>query len=48
MESAGERGQVVLTDIPHVERIQRELYELSEDDESRRRRHPRDEDDTRA
>ena len=48
VESAGERGQVVLTDIPHVERIQRELYELSEDDGSRRRRHQRDEDDTRA
>ena len=48
VESAGERGQVVLTDIPRVERIQRELYELTEDDETRRRRHPRDEDDTRA
>lgn len=46
VESAGERGQVILTDIPHVERIQRELYELSEDDESRRRRPHRDEGDT--
>lgn len=32
IESAGERGQVVLTDIPHVERIQSELYELVEAD----------------
>ena len=50
VESAGERGQVVLTDIPHVERIQRELYELSEDDDTRRRHPDRfagDEDDTR-
>ena len=32
IESAGERGQVVLTDIPHVERIQSQLYELVEQD----------------
>ena len=32
VESAGERGQVTLTDIPHVERIQRRLYELVEAD----------------
>ena len=32
IESAGERGQVVLTDIPHVERIQSQLYELVEAD----------------
>ncbi len=32
IESAGERGQVVLTDIPHVEKIQSELYELVEAD----------------
>ncbi len=31
VESAGERGQLVLTDIPKVERVQRTLYELSED-----------------
>jgi uncharacterized membrane protein YdbT with pleckstrin-like domain len=28
VESAGERGQVVLKDIPHVEDVQRDLYEL--------------------
>lgn len=38
VESAGERGQVMLTGIPHVERIQRELYTLSEDDDAYRRR----------
>jgi uncharacterized membrane protein YdbT with pleckstrin-like domain len=32
IESAGERGQVVLVDIPHVERIQSQLYELVEAD----------------
>ncbi|MFN2537780.1 MAG: PH domain-containing protein [Mycobacteriales bacterium] len=28
VESAGERGQVTLTDIPHVERVQRVVYDL--------------------
>jgi uncharacterized membrane protein YdbT with pleckstrin-like domain len=32
IESAGERGQTVLTDIPHVERVQTTLYELAEAD----------------
>jgi uncharacterized membrane protein YdbT with pleckstrin-like domain len=32
IESAGERGQVVLENIPHVERIQSQLYELVEAD----------------
>jgi uncharacterized membrane protein YdbT with pleckstrin-like domain len=32
IESAGERGQVVLTDIPHVEKVQSQLYELVEAD----------------
>jgi uncharacterized membrane protein YdbT with pleckstrin-like domain len=32
IESAGERGQVVLADIPHVERVQSQLYELVEAD----------------
>jgi uncharacterized membrane protein YdbT with pleckstrin-like domain len=36
VESAGERGQVTLTDIPRVEQIQRRLYELVEADENRR------------
>lgn len=30
IESAGERGQVVLDEIPHVERVQTQLYELTE------------------
>lgn len=30
VESAGERGQVVLSDIPHVETVHRTLYELTE------------------
>lgn len=32
IESAGERGQVVLTDIPRVEKVQSQLYELVEAD----------------
>jgi uncharacterized membrane protein YdbT with pleckstrin-like domain len=32
IESAGERGQVVLDDIPRVEKIQSHLYELVEAD----------------
>lgn len=36
VESAGERGQVTLSDIPHVEDVQRELYRLVELHESRR------------
>lgn len=31
VESGGERGQVVLRNIPRVERMQRELYKLMED-----------------
>jgi uncharacterized membrane protein YdbT with pleckstrin-like domain len=30
VESAGERGQVQLTEVPHVEQVQRTLYELAE------------------
>jgi len=30
IESAGERGQVVLDDIPQVEKVQSQLYELTE------------------
>lgn len=30
VESAGERGQVVLSDIPHVENVHRTLYELTQ------------------
>jgi uncharacterized membrane protein YdbT with pleckstrin-like domain len=35
IESAGERGQVVLTDIPQVEKVQSVLYELVEDDRAK-------------
>ena len=35
IESAGERGQVTLNDIPHVERSQSVLYELVEADRQR-------------
>jgi uncharacterized membrane protein YdbT with pleckstrin-like domain len=42
VESAGEHGQVTLTDIPHVEDVQRELYALVEGDAARRRREIRD------
>jgi hypothetical protein len=38
VESAGERGQLTLTDIPKVELVQRTLYRLS--DEQRGRRGP--------
>src|SRR5450759_3194293 len=37
VESAGERGQVTLTDVPQVEDVQRELYRLLEADDARRR-----------
>jgi uncharacterized membrane protein YdbT with pleckstrin-like domain len=35
VESAGERGQVVLGDVPHVESVQRTLYQLVEDETQR-------------
>ena len=37
VESAGERGQVTLADIPRPEVVQRELYRLIEADDKRRR-----------
>ena len=37
IESAGERGQVELEDVPHVETVQRTIYRLVEDDDERRR-----------
>jgi uncharacterized membrane protein YdbT with pleckstrin-like domain len=40
VESAGERGQLVLRDVPHVEEVQRDVYRLAEADEERRRREP--------
>lgn len=35
VESAGERGQIVLKEIPHVEHVQNELYRLIEDEQQR-------------
>ena len=35
VESAGEHGQVVLTEIPHVERVQSLLFQLVEDERDR-------------
>jgi uncharacterized membrane protein YdbT with pleckstrin-like domain len=37
VESAGERGQLVLRDVPRVEEVQRDVYRLAEEDEQRRR-----------
>ena len=46
VESAGERGQLVLRDVPRVEEVQRDVYRLAEADEDRRRDdHGRDADD---
>lgn len=36
VESAGERGQIELTDVPHVEHVQREIYRMVEAHSSRR------------
>jgi uncharacterized membrane protein YdbT with pleckstrin-like domain len=35
VESAGEHGQIVLRDIPHVEQVQATLYQLVEDEQHR-------------
>lgn len=35
VESAGEHGQIVLTEIPHVERVSAELFQLVEDERLR-------------
>lgn len=40
VESAGERGQVTLSDIPHVEDVQRQIYTLIDADDARRRQSP--------
>jgi len=37
VESAGERGQVTLSEVPRVERVQRELYDLVERTDERLR-----------
>jgi uncharacterized membrane protein YdbT with pleckstrin-like domain len=45
VESAGERGQLVWTDVPQVESIQRELYRLV-DEHAQRHGYRRDDDGT--
>ena len=47
VESAGERGQLVLRDVPHVEEVQRDVYRLAEADEERRRGGREDREDGR-
>jgi uncharacterized membrane protein YdbT with pleckstrin-like domain len=37
IESAGDRGQVLLHDVPHVESVQRDIYRLVEDEAQRLR-----------
>jgi membrane protein YdbS with pleckstrin-like domain len=41
VESAGEHGQIVLTEIPHVERVQATLYQLVEEEQRRLEREQR-------
>jgi uncharacterized membrane protein YdbT with pleckstrin-like domain len=45
VESAGERGPIVLRDVPQVESVQATLYELIEEDDLRRARAVRGGDD---
>jgi uncharacterized membrane protein YdbT with pleckstrin-like domain len=40
VESAGEHGQIVLTEIPHVERVSATLFQLVEDERLRAGRDP--------
>jgi uncharacterized membrane protein YdbT with pleckstrin-like domain len=37
VESAGDRGQVILTDVPQVEAVQRDIYRIVEDEAQRLR-----------
>jgi uncharacterized membrane protein YdbT with pleckstrin-like domain len=39
VESAGERGQLLLANVPDVENLQREIYRLHEEDDEYRRSH---------
>jgi uncharacterized membrane protein YdbT with pleckstrin-like domain len=45
VQSAGERGQLVLDDVPRVERVQRVLYELADEAGQRESDDDRDDDD---
>ena len=38
VESAGTQGQLVITSVPNVEQIQRDIYRLHDEDDMRRRR----------
>jgi uncharacterized membrane protein YdbT with pleckstrin-like domain len=42
VESAGTQGQLVIASVPNVETIQREIYRLHDEDDSRRRREAED------
>lgn len=42
IESAGTQGQLVISSVPDVEDIQREIYRLHDEDDERRRNRPRD------
>ena len=42
VESAGEHGQIVLNEIPHVEYVHSTLFRLVEDEQRRLERHQRD------
>jgi uncharacterized membrane protein YdbT with pleckstrin-like domain len=46
VESAGERGQLVLSAVPRVEDVQREVYRLHEEDDEWRRTDPEDREPT--
>lgn len=48
IESAGEHGQVALKEIPHVERVQSQLYQLVDDDTENRNERPRQRSDSDA
>jgi uncharacterized membrane protein YdbT with pleckstrin-like domain len=48
IESAGEHGQVALKEIPHVERVQSQLYQLVDDDTENRNERPRQRGDSDA
>jgi len=38
VESAGTQGQLIITSVPNVEQIQRDIYRLHDEDDMRRRR----------
>ena len=40
IESAGTQGQLVISSVPDVEDIQREIYRLHDEDDERRRNRP--------